>query len=361
MTSSTVERCAEDGDDIVHIRSYRALRQTARDWSNFSNDVLGRIQIPAQDKTRTFRQYPIESDPPRHTAYRAVVQEMFNKPLDAAYIAAIEAEVDRLVVAALVLEELDIVQDFALPLQSRGLTYLLGMPIAEADLWVGWGMNVLGSEREFDLDQAAKLVDYLAQRLAEAPDRWSGSLFAYLRAVEFEGHPLPHDVQMGFAHLVFAGGRDTVIHLISGSIAYLAQNPAAFARLKTDPDLSVRMTEELVRFMSPLPYLGRICRDGATLDGVTVAPGQRVALCFAEANRDSAVFADADQVLIDRSPNPHVGFGSGAHNCPGSAHARLLSRTVMKVLAGRVQSISIAAGGVVPDDLSFDSLRVRLT
>ena len=94
MTPITVARDPEDGDEIVHVQSYRALRQTARDWVRFSNDALGRIQIPAEDKTRTFRQYPIETDPPAHTAYRALVQAMFNKPFDPAYIAPIEALID---------------------------------------------------------------------------------------------------------------------------------------------------------------------------------------------------------------------------------------------------------------------------
>ena len=90
MAQVTIEFESEDGDEIVHVHGYRALRQTARDWAQFSNDALGRIQIPAEDKTRTFRQYPIETDPPVHTAYRALVQGMFNKPFDPAYAALIE-------------------------------------------------------------------------------------------------------------------------------------------------------------------------------------------------------------------------------------------------------------------------------
>jgi cytochrome P450 len=93
--------------------------------------------------------------------------------------------------------------------------------------------------------------------------------------------------------------------------------------------------------------------------GVTVAPGQRVALCYAQANRDAEVFPDPDQIIPDRRPNPHVGFGSGPHSCPGSAHARLLSRTVMQALARRVSTLAPATGAV-PDGLAFETLRVRL-
>jgi cytochrome P450 len=363
MSRITFEREPLDGDEIAHVHSYRALRQTARDWEKFSNDALGRIQIPAEDKTRTFRQYPIETDPPVHTVYRALVQDMFNKPFDPAYAARIEALVDQMVTEALAQGEIEIVEGFALPLQSRALTHLLGMPMSEADLWTGWGLHVFRAEHGYDLERAGRLVAYIADRL-DRSDLWPGSLFAYLRAATFEGRPLTRDEQMGMAHLVFAGGRDTVIRLVSGGIAYLAQNPAIFTRLKAEPGLAVTATEELVRYLSPLQYLGRICRDGAVIDGVTVAPGQRVALCYAQANRDPEVFPDPDRIIPDRRPNPHVGFGSGPHSCPGSAHARLLSRTVMQTLARRVSTLAPATAtgkGTVPDGLAFETLQVRLS
>lgn len=359
MAKITLQREPVDGDEIVHIQSYRALRQTARDWAQFSNDVLGRIQIPAEDKTRTFRQYPIETDPPIHTAYRALVQDMFNKPFDPPYAAGIAALVDGMVTEALAQGEVEIVEGFALPLQSRALTHLLGMPLSEAELWTGWGLHVFRAEHGYDLERAGRLVDYIANRLDRA-DLWPDSLFAYLRRAEFEGRPLTRDEQMGMAHLVFAGGRDTVIRLISGGIAYLAQNPMVLARLRVEPELAVTATEELVRYLSPLQYLGRVCPNGASIEGVSVAPGQRVALCYGQANRDPDVFSDPDQIIPDRRPNPHVGFGSGPHTCPGSAHARLLSRTVMQTLARRVTTLAVAEGET-PDGLQFETLRVRLS
>lgn len=352
----TVERNAEDGDDIVHVRAYRSLRQIAKDWQRFSNDALGRIQIPAEDQTRTFRQYPIEADPPQHTAYRALVQATFNQPFDPAYAANIAELIDGMVSQALAKGRVEVVEDFALPLQSRALTHLLGMPIAEADLWIGWGLHAFRAETGYDLDRARRLVDYIADRLDRAPRNWPGSLFAQLRQTMLNGDPLPHDMQMGFAHLVFAGGRDTVIRLISGGIAYLAQTPDALVRLKADPALATTLTEELVRYMSPLPYLGRICARPTDIDGVPVATGQRVALCFGAANRDPSVFSDPDQIVMDRSPNPHVGFGSGPHSCLGAAHARLLSRTVLQTLARRVARLGLSEE--VPPGLAFDRLEV---
>ena len=122
-------------------------------------------------------------------------------------------------------------------------------------MWIGWGLHVFRAEHGYDLERARRLVDYIADRLDHA-DLWPGSLFAYLREAAFEGRPLTRDEQMGTAHLVFAGGRDTVIRLISGGIAYLAQNPAAFARLKAEPDLAVTRPKNWSATCRPCPTLG---------------------------------------------------------------------------------------------------------
>ena len=353
----TVERNDVDADEIVHVRDYRSLRQIARDWQTFSNDALGRIQIPAEDKTRSFRQFPIESDPPQHTASRAIVQQMFNQPFDPNYAARIVNLVETMISGVVQAGDVEVVEGFALPLQSRALAHLLGMPIEEADLWVSWGLHAFRAEKGYDLDRAQRLVDYIADRLERAPREWPESLFAQLRAAKLNGAPLPNDLQMGFAHLVFAGGRDTVIRLIAGGIAHLARTPGDLDRLKADPALANTLTEELVRFLSPLPYLGRVCTRTTEIDTVPVAAGQRVALCFRAANRDPAVFSDPDRVVIDRSPNPHVGFGSGPHSCLGSAHARLLSRTVLHTLARRVERLALLDD--LASDLEVDKLWVR--
>lgn len=360
MTRFPILRDPVDGDDILQITGYRDLRAIARDCARFSNDALGRIQIPAEDQTRQFRQYPIESDPPRHSAYRALIQPLFNQPFDPAYAARVEALVDRMVTEALAAGEVEVVEGFALPLQSRALSYLLGMPESEAELWIGWGLHAFRTDTGYDLDRASRLVDYIADRLDRAPDLWPDSLFASLRRATLDGRPLTRDEQLGFAHLVFAGGRDTVIRLIAGGLAHLAQVPESLARLKADPALAVTATEELVRLLSPLPFLGRISREATDLEGQPVAKGQRLALCYAAANRDPEVFPDPDQLRIDRRPNPHVGFGSGPHSCPGAGQARLLSRSVLQTVARRVTHLAPAPGETATG-LDVPRYRLRLS
>jgi cytochrome P450 len=63
--------------------------------------------------------------------------------------------------------------------------------------------------------------------------------------------------------------------------------------------------------------------EDITVAGVDIPRGAEVALQFASANRDPAVFADPDRLDLARDPNPHITFGLGIHYCLGAPLARI--------------------------------------
>ena len=146
---------------------------------------------------------------------------------------------------------------------------------------------------------------------------------------------------MGFANLAFAGGRDTVIHSIASALAYLGRNPRALEYLREDPKRVVGAGEEFFRAFMPLTHIGRVCPADTNVHGVEVKAGGRASLCWASANLDETVFEAADEVRLDRKPNPHVAFGFGEHLCLGAPHARLLLRTVLEKCTERVGRIEV--------------------
>jgi cytochrome P450 len=99
--------------------------------------------------------------------------------------------------------------------------------------------------------------------------------------------------------------------------------------------------EEFVRVISPLTHIGRVCPALTMVGPVTVAANDRVSLCWASANHDETVFDDAGTIRLDRAPNPHLGFGSGIHNCLGSAQARVILRSLIKQLGARTRALTI--------------------
>ena len=73
----------------------------------------------------------------------------------------------------------------------------------------------------------------------------------------------------------------------------------------------------------------------STLGGCDIAPGDKVQVWEGSANRDPAVFQDADIFDIARKPNAHLGFGQGVHYCLGANLARLELRVLFEELLPR--------------------------
>ncbi len=70
----------QDGEKIPMLLKLRDVRQAAKDWETYSSDAPRRIPIPSEEDLRDVRQYPIELDPPRHGAYRKLVEPFFLRP-----------------------------------------------------------------------------------------------------------------------------------------------------------------------------------------------------------------------------------------------------------------------------------------
>jgi len=45
--------------------------------------------------------------------------------------------------------------------------------------------------------------------------------------------------------------------------------------------------------------------------------------------------------VLDRVPNPHIGFGYGIHNCLGAPQARLIILSLLKALTEQVKQIEL--------------------
>ncbi|NBB78977.1 MAG: cytochrome P450 [Verrucomicrobia bacterium] len=331
--------CPFQGKDIAMILRHRDVRAAAKDWQTFSSDAPFRVPIPSEEAVRSVRQLPIETDPPLHTALRKIVEPFFRRPRDSAVRTRIDRLIESLLDAALQSGEVEIVHDFALPLQSRALTYLLNLPESAAEAWIGWGVHVF---REGDGEaKGAQLDAYIQTQLDRAEAEPGEDFFSALTQAEFDGRRLSRDEMTGFANLTFAGGRDTVINSVVGVLAYFGENPQAHEELREHPEQINSATEEFFRVLSPLTHIGRVCPQATGVHGSQVEAGERIALTWASANRDAEVFEAPDEVRLDRKPNPHVAFGFGAHNCLGAHHARAIIQSLLQTLSRKIARIEI--------------------
>jgi cytochrome P450 len=99
--------------------------------------------------------------------------------------------------------------------------------------------------------------------------------------------------------------------------------------------------EELLRYDGPVQMAMRITLDPVEVAGRTIPAGRIVVLAVGAANHDPRVFDHPGQLDIFRNPNPHLGFGGGAHFCIGAPLARLEARVVIPNLVRHLPSLHL--------------------
>ena len=354
------------GETVPMILRYKEVRAATANWQTFSSDAPFRVPIPSEEDVRTVRQLPIETDPPDHKEWRLIVDPFFRRPREPWMVEKVDALIGELLDAAVAQDRIEIVREFALPLQSRALTYLLGVPESEAEEWISWGTHVFRDGSD-GTAKGETLNRYIQHRIDAALADPGEDFFSALTRARFQDRPLTRDEITGFANLTFAGGRDTIIQSVASVFGYFSERPGELQMLRHQPENIMSAAEEFFRFVSPLTHIGRVCPDATQVGPVEVPPGGRISLCWASANRDPSVFDAPDTMKLDRKPNPHIAFGSGHHLCLGAMHARLLIRTLLALLCERIERIEPldAAPHLEREEdyvrrVGYESLEVRL-
>jgi len=362
------ESINDQDDPVSMILRHKDVRRCAHNYKTFQSGATpGRIVVPSEVNIRDTRQIPFEVDPPLHGEYRALVEGWFKRPLEQGYQEQLQHLIRTSIEEALSKDDLDLISEFSLPLQSRALTFLLNIPFTEAETWISWGTHVFRSEESaLDKDKANILYDYIDQAIDQAAAQPGEDLYSMLLSCEFQGRKLTKEEIKGVMILTFAGGRDTVINALNNSIAYFADNPASLIRLNQEPEIVHQTVEELIRYFSPLTHMGRVVTEDTQVCNHALSSDSRISLCWASANRDPAVFENPNEIQLDRKINPHVGFGFSHHKCLGATHARQILRILYKTLAELVKEIKIIGAeeniehwGDFRRKVGFNELRVQ--
>jgi cytochrome P450 len=118
----------------------------------------------------------------------------------------------------------------------------------------------------------------------------------------------------------------------------LAANPDQRAWLMADFDARIGpAVEEFIRWATPVLQFARFVTEDTELAGQQLKAGDKVGLFYCSANRDEAAFDQPEAFNLQRSPNPHLGFGGGGpHFCLGNQLARTEVRNLFRELLFRV-------------------------
>jgi cytochrome P450 len=302
----------------------------------------------------------MHTDPPQHTRYRRLVQPGFKPSMVRLMEAGVTAKARALIDPIQSGEAIDVVEALSIPFPLQVICELLGVDGSQWPRFFEWSEAVIPGESERSEEERGLLQiemwEYLigvaeARRLSPADDLVSvlANVGSPPSSGGGDGGGAGSSDQLSEAELamfliqLLVAGNETTRNLISSGLVALSERPDQWAAMRADRDLIPGAVEELLRWTTPVISFMRTATTPTTIRGQAVVEGDPVLLVYASANRDEAVFGpDADELRIDRHPNPHVSFGFGPHFCLGASLARLEARVVLHELLDRFESLDPA-------------------
>ena len=302
----------------------------------------------------------VSLDAPIHPRLRRLTQDWF-MPKNLARIEADIRElavrtVDRLIAAG---EAVDFVKEVSAPYPLHVVMQILGVPEADEPRMLFLTQQMFGGQDE-DLNKSGvadlppeqllqivvgavqdfeRYFEALAQTKREHPTADVASLLAN---ATLDGEPLTARDLAGYYIILAAAGHDTTSASTAGAMQALSRDPAQFARVRADRSLLPGIVEEAIRWTSPVQHFMRTAAHDTEISGVRIAAGDWVMINYVAANHDPAQFEHPRRFDAARSPNRHLAFGAGAHQCLGLHLARLEMRLLFEALLDRIAAVEPA-------------------
>ena len=310
-------------------------------WS--SRWDLGNITIAEAVNGEGFPNF-IAQDPPIHTAQRKVIAPAFSPSQMLKLVAQVREQTRRLFDGLPVGESFDWVERVSIPQTLGMLCILFDMPFDEwRDIkrWSDWasGVSADNLNDDYRAEFLVQMTGMLARFDRELEDRRgkppSDDLLSRMVHSDAMGHMEPMERIANIA-LLIVGGNDTTRNSMSALIEAFDRYPEQLARLRADPSLIPNAAQEIVRWQSPVTHMRRTALADTELGGQAIAKGEKIVMWYISANRDEAVFKDAEQFDVGRdNARRHLGFGHGIHRCVGAKLAEAQLACVIEEVVNR--------------------------
>lgn len=289
----------------------------------------------------------VNMDGAEHAALRRIISRRFTPRL----LAATEENIGRL--AGRLVDEMiaerpgDFMPSAASRLPLEVICDLMGIPAEHRPriaAQIDHASEQVGVERRGRLripgrgTASLAMMQLVMARLArERRRRPQDDLVSALVRADVDGEGLSSRELGAFFSLLLVAGVETTRNAIAHGVSLLDRHPEQRELLRSDFERYIGgAVEEIVRHSTPIIQFRRTVVSEFELGGRTFLPGEKVALLYASANRDEAVFTRPDLFDITRSPNPHLGYGGGGpHHCLGVHLARLEMTALFRELLTR--------------------------
>jgi cytochrome P450 len=321
--------------------TYADVDLVLRDARSFTSERGTVLAILGVDDPAGGRQVAA-TDPPRHTAMRARLQQALT-------VRAIEQRSD--VIAGLVRETLDPLADgvfdfaqamLALPVAVAGEA--MGLPRAD---WPRLGRLLTCAIAEDDPEYRdpggpaatlaaahRELFAYFQDLCRDRRRNLGDDLVSVLITTEVDGRRMSPGEIVSNCYSVLLGAVVTTPHAPNHVLAHHIDD-GVLAAWAADPAVTPTAIEEALRLASPASHFLRYATRDVEVRGTVIGEGDAVVCWLGSANRDAAVFPDAEHFDLRRTPNRHVAFGVGPHYCVGHNVARVTIRVLFDELLAR--------------------------
>lgn len=251
--------------------------------------------------------------------------------------------------------ECDLVENFSAVLPLFTLCEILGVPPEDRAKFLKWmhylemAQNMAGEQMTAGVTPTLELMQFIADFNNNVEEMFDygrhmlhkrradpqADLLTAIARAKVEGEELSDEFLDGSWLLIVFAGNDTTRNTLSGSMKLLTEFPEERAKLIANPDLLPGAVNEFIRMVSPVIYMRRTATKDTEINGQKIAEGEKVIMYYGAANRDEAVFADPDRLIIDRpNADKHIAFGYGPHTCIGKRVAQIqLEEAYRQILA----------------------------
>lgn len=320
----------------VFLTRYDDLVTTYKNTKSFSSDKQ-REFAPKYGDTPLYEHHTtslVFNDPPAHTRVRRLIMGALSPRAIASMEGDIVKLVDGLLDAIAAKGDCELIEDFAASIPIEVIGNLLDVPHDERAPLRDWSLAILGAlEPVVSPDVAARgnkaVTDFLAYletlvaRRRQKPGNPERDVLTRLIQGEDNGERLTEKELLHNCIFLLNAGHETTTNLIGNGLVTLHRTPDQKQRLIDNPDLIKTAVEEILRYESSNQLGNRMTTERVELGGVMFDAGTSITLCIGAANRDPAQFPDPEAFDVARTPNRHLAFATGAHQCAGMALARL--------------------------------------
>jgi cytochrome P450 len=274
------------------------------------------------------------NDPPAHTRVRRLIMGALSPRAIAEMEPYLIALVDRLLDALAAKGDVELISDFASAIPVEVIGNLLDVPHDEREPLRDWSFAILGAlepvigpEVFARGNQAVKdflaYLEILVERRRATPGNPERDVLTRLIQGEDNGERLTAKELLHNCIFLLNAGHETTTNLIGNGLVALSDYPKEKQRLIENPELIRTAVEEVLRFESSNQLGNRMTTEPVEFSGIALPAGTPVTLCIGAANRDPAQYKDPESLDIGRTPNRHLAFATGPHQCAGMALARL--------------------------------------